>query len=238
MSGVTWTSKLGKVWDKAQIQAADEASHRRLRKLARLPHNKQCAECGSSPTCWCSVTLGVFVCMKCAQIHRNLGAHISKVKSCMGTYLWSPDELDAMEAKGNARAAAEFGGAAHMPRPKAPYDVVEQYARDKYVNGRWRNSSEAPAQDVAHLMQPAAQSPRSSQAHKAPAPAVHGASEFGEWGKEWDNSEWGNFDLMQGAVGSPRNVSRVAAAASGEDKNAPTSQAHITLDDMDSLLGL
>ena len=156
----------------------------------------------------------------------------------MGTYLWSPDELDAMEAKGNARAAAEFGGAAHLPRSKAPYDVVEQYARDKYVNGRWRNDSEASAQDVAHLMQPAAQSPRSSQTHTAPAMSK-AASEFGEWGKEWDNSEWEDFDLMQGAVGSsPRNVSRVAAAAGGEDNNAPTSQAHITLDDMDSLLGL
>ena len=30
---------------------------------------------------WASHNLGIFLCIRCAGIHRNLGVHISKVKS-------------------------------------------------------------------------------------------------------------------------------------------------------------
>jgi len=30
---------------------------------------------------WASWNLGIFLCIRCAGIHRNLGVHISKVKS-------------------------------------------------------------------------------------------------------------------------------------------------------------
>ncbi len=49
---------------------------------------------------------GVYLCVDCAQVHRSIGTHISKVKSCMGTYLWHPDELEHMAAHGNGAAHA------------------------------------------------------------------------------------------------------------------------------------
>jgi hypothetical protein len=92
---IMFTSKLGGVYPKAEIEAKDAESHARLKALCRSGSNNRCAECGDTGTCWASVTIGVFVCMRCSQVHRSLGAHISKVKSCMGTYLWAPDELQA-----------------------------------------------------------------------------------------------------------------------------------------------
>ena len=76
---MTTRSKLGGQYPTARIQAADKQSHATLKRLRGLAGNRECAECRASPTTWASVSLGVFVCMDCAQVHRNLGTHISKV---------------------------------------------------------------------------------------------------------------------------------------------------------------
>lgn len=43
--------------------------------------NKICADCHAKAPRWTSTNLGVFICIKCAGIHRSMGTHISKVKS-------------------------------------------------------------------------------------------------------------------------------------------------------------
>lgn len=57
-----------------------------LKKLLDLPHNKQCADCvgggGAARASWASINIGVFICMRCAGIHRGLGVHVSKVLHC------------------------------------------------------------------------------------------------------------------------------------------------------------
>ena len=54
-----------------------------LKKLLDLPHNKQCGDCvgggGAARASWASINTGVFICMRCAGIHRGLGVHVSKV---------------------------------------------------------------------------------------------------------------------------------------------------------------
>ena len=54
-----------------------------LKRLLDLPHNKQCADCmgggGAARASWASINTGVFICMRCAGIHRGLGVHVSKV---------------------------------------------------------------------------------------------------------------------------------------------------------------
>ena len=67
-----------------------------LRKLLDRPDNRACADCkeggaGSRPS-WASINTGVFICMRCAGIHRGLGVHVSKVgpMSCLEcAILWS-----------------------------------------------------------------------------------------------------------------------------------------------------
>lgn len=53
-----------------------------LKEIMSRDKNRVCADClgGSQPT-WASINCGVFICMKCAGIHRGLGVHISKVQS-------------------------------------------------------------------------------------------------------------------------------------------------------------
>ena len=42
---------------------------------------------------WASWNIGVFVCIRCAGIHRNLGVHISKMKS-VNLDTWAPDQIE------------------------------------------------------------------------------------------------------------------------------------------------
>lgn len=41
---------------------------------------------------WASWNLGVFMCIRCAGIHRNLGVHISRVKS-VNLDQWTPEQI-------------------------------------------------------------------------------------------------------------------------------------------------
>jgi len=42
---------------------------------------------------WASWNLGVFLCIRCAGIHRNLGVHISRVKS-VNLDSWTPEQIE------------------------------------------------------------------------------------------------------------------------------------------------
>lgn len=41
--------------------------------------NKYCADCDAKQPRWASWNLGVFVCIRCAGIHRSIGVQVSKV---------------------------------------------------------------------------------------------------------------------------------------------------------------
>ena len=41
---------------------------------------------------WASWNLGIFLCIRCAGIHRNLGVHISRVKS-VNLDSWTPEQV-------------------------------------------------------------------------------------------------------------------------------------------------
>jgi hypothetical protein len=43
--------------------------------------NNMCAECYSKIPRWASITFGTFMVIRCSGVHRQLGVHITKVKS-------------------------------------------------------------------------------------------------------------------------------------------------------------
>lgn len=50
-------------------------------KYLKKQENKLCADCKRSSPSWASINLGVFVCIKCSGCHREIGVHITKIKS-------------------------------------------------------------------------------------------------------------------------------------------------------------
>ncbi|CAF99407.1 unnamed protein product, partial [Tetraodon nigroviridis] len=103
-----------------------------LNSLLALEENKYCADCESKGPRWASWNLGIFVCIRCAGIHRNLGVHISKVKS-VNLDQWTQEQVQSVQEMGNAKAKRLYE--AFLPkcfqRPESDQSA-EIFIRDKY----------------------------------------------------------------------------------------------------------
>ncbi|XP_015570576.1 ADP-ribosylation factor GTPase-activating protein AGD3 [Ricinus communis] len=73
--------------------------------LRRVCGNDKCADCGAPEPDWASLNLGVLVCIECSGVHRNLGVHISKVRSLtLDVKVWEPSVISLFQSLGNAFA--------------------------------------------------------------------------------------------------------------------------------------
>lgn len=103
-----------------------------LTQMLRDEDNKYCVDCDAKGPRWASWNLGIFLCIRCAGIHRNLGVHISKVKS-VNLDTWTPEQVVSLQQMGNSRARAVYE--ANLPdnfrRPQTD-SALEAFVRAKY----------------------------------------------------------------------------------------------------------
>ncbi|KAF7549907.1 hypothetical protein G7046_g8187 [Stylonectria norvegica] len=105
--------------------------------VQKIPGNDMCADCHARNPAWASWSLGVFLCMRCASIHRKLGTHISKVKS-LSMDTWSNEQVDNMRKVGNVSSNNIYNP--EHRRPPVPVDAdeadsaMERFIRQKYMN--------------------------------------------------------------------------------------------------------
>jgi len=117
-----------------------------LLELARETHNAQCADCGESDPQWASANLGIFICIMCAGIHRNLGVHISRVRSVM-LDIWRLEELAVMMNTGNKISNEKWEAGLGEVSPIRTTDsglLREQWIRAKYVRKLYLSSGDSP----------------------------------------------------------------------------------------------
>ncbi|KAK0752336.1 putative GTPase activating protein for Arf-domain-containing protein [Schizothecium vesticola] len=102
-----------------------------------VPGNNFCADCQTRNPSWASWSLGIFLCMRCAAIHRKLGTHISKVKS-LSMDSWSNEQVENMRKVGNASSNKTYNP--QNKKVQLPVDAdeidgaMERYIRQKYMN--------------------------------------------------------------------------------------------------------
>ncbi|XP_060848882.1 centaurin-gamma-1A isoform X1 [Rhopalosiphum padi] len=101
----------------------------------RVPGNGQCADCNSPNPDWASLNLGILMCIECSGIHRNLGSHISKVRS-LDLDGWPPSHLKVMMAMGNDLANSVWESNVRpdrtKPNPGSSREEKELWIRSKY----------------------------------------------------------------------------------------------------------
>ncbi|XP_053408122.1 centaurin-gamma-1A-like isoform X27 [Mercenaria mercenaria] len=96
--------------------------------------NNQCADCGAPAPEWASLNLGTLICIECSGIHRNLGTHLSRVRS-LGLDEWPLDLIHVMTSIGNtvANSVWEFNLKGRTkPAPNGARNDKEQWIRAKY----------------------------------------------------------------------------------------------------------
>ncbi|KAF1971495.1 ArfGap-domain-containing protein [Bimuria novae-zelandiae CBS 107.79] len=111
-------------------------NERTLQNLIKdVPGNNVCADCGARNPGWASWSVGIFLCLRCAALHRKLGTHISKVKS-LSMDKWDSAQVDNMKRIGNTESNKTYNP--RNVKPQIPIDIdevdsaMERYIRQKY----------------------------------------------------------------------------------------------------------
>ncbi|XP_029104504.1 arf-GAP with GTPase, ANK repeat and PH domain-containing protein 1 isoform X2 [Scleropages formosus] len=105
-----------------------------LQSIRNLRGNNHCVDCEAQNPDWASLNLGALICIECSGIHRNLGTHLSRVRS-LDLDDWPPELIKVMSSIGNelANSVWEANAQGRMkPVPDASREERERWIRAKY----------------------------------------------------------------------------------------------------------
>ncbi|GAA5951934.1 hypothetical protein JCM3765_005145 [Sporobolomyces pararoseus] len=118
-------------------RTASDRYQRQVLELVKQPGNNQCADCKASNPRWASWDQGVFLCVKCASMHRKIGSHITKVKS-LTLDTWTKEQVDNMRKLGNVKVNSLLNPDERRNPPPPPdsddsrNSELERFVRNKY----------------------------------------------------------------------------------------------------------
>ncbi|XP_077304357.1 arf-GAP with GTPase, ANK repeat and PH domain-containing protein 1 isoform X5 [Lithobates pipiens] len=118
--------------NKSRLTSQNEALA--LQSIRNLPGNSHCVDCDAPSPDWASLNLGALMCIECSGIHRNLGTHLSRVRS-LDLDDWTPELIKVMSAIGNELGNSIWEGSSQghvKPCSESPREEKERWIRAKY----------------------------------------------------------------------------------------------------------
>ncbi|XP_069367088.1 arf-GAP with GTPase, ANK repeat and PH domain-containing protein 3 isoform X1 [Paralichthys olivaceus] len=105
-----------------------------IQSIRNVRGNSFCVDCDAPNPDWASLNLGALMCIECSGIHRNLGTHLSRVRS-LDLDDWPVELSMVMTAIGNAMANSVWEGALegyNKPGSDSTREEKERWIRAKY----------------------------------------------------------------------------------------------------------
>uniref|UniRef100_A0A804NPA2 Discolored-paralog2 n=4 Tax=Zea mays TaxID=4577 RepID=A0A804NPA2_MAIZE len=139
--------------------------------LRKVDGNNMCADCGASEPDWASLNLGALLCIECSGVHRNLGVHISKVRSLtLDVRVWEPSVINLFQSLGNMfvnsiweetlpddNSSADGSDTSQYlsvskPKHKDVFSAKEKFIHAKYVNKEFLRNRSMDENQLAQQM--------------------------------------------------------------------------------------
>lgn len=141
---------------KEPVSSLKELTQGIISEVQRLPGNNNCVDCNAPNPTWLSINMGVLVCIECSGIHRDLGVHISRIRSLTLDRLGTAELLLA-RAVGNSGfneiMEAELDPK-FKPNSSSNMETRKEFIQQKYVQKRFIHASGNPPQALLEeLMQ-------------------------------------------------------------------------------------
>uniref|UniRef100_A0A667ZPU8 ArfGAP with GTPase domain, ankyrin repeat and PH domain 3 n=1 Tax=Myripristis murdjan TaxID=586833 RepID=A0A667ZPU8_9TELE len=105
-----------------------------IQSIRNVRGNSFCVDCDAPNPDWASLNLGALICIECSGIHRNLGTHLSRVRS-LDLDDWPVELSMVMTAIGNTMANSVWEGALEgytKPGTDSTREEKERWIRAKY----------------------------------------------------------------------------------------------------------